>query len=276
MMDMGSKMGARVTARSRRNSKGMTLIEILFALAIISLMFGMVLGTFSSGKAAKTSRAVNQLSATIRFAYDKSRVSGIHMRLAINFEQRSFSLQQANDAMYMPATNRDGERVEFDADAAEDQAARDERAADNYNRSLQAAVYGAGQEDDLDPYSAKPKTVPRRRPPLFDSFDADNTVSGIGEPIVLPEGVNIVSVRTEHDFEPITEGEAYLYFFPQGRTQMAHIQVEDKDGKNQYTIIIQPLTGRVTIVPEIVDLELPDDINEGEDDLGNKENSRTF
>lgn len=254
----------------------MTLIEILFALAIISLMFGMVLGTFSSGKSAKTSRAVNQLAATIRFAYDKSRVSGTHMRLAVNFEERSFSLQQAYEAMYMPATDRDGERVEEDADKAADQAARDERAAENYNRSLQSAVYGAGEEDELDPYSAKPKTVPRRRPPLFDSFDSENTISGIGDPIVLPEGVSIVSVRTEHDFEPITEGEAFLYFFPQGRTQMAHIQVEGKDGQDQYTIIIQPLTGRVTIEPELVDLELPEDIIEGEDDLGNKENSRTF
>ena len=103
-----------------------------------------------------------------------------------------------------------------------------------------------------------------------------NAVTGVIEPIVLPEQVKVLSVRTEHDFAPITAGKAYVYFFPQGRTQMTHVQLQDARGDRQWTIIVQPLTGRVKVLGELVDLELPDDMLEEEDELGETQNRRSF
>jgi general secretion pathway protein H len=131
-------------------------------------------------------------------------------------------------------------------------------------------------EDPIDPYAVRQKDVPRRKPPLFESFENENTLSGLGEPVVFPEGVKILSVRTEHDPEPITEGEAFLYFFPMGRTQLCHIQLSDEDGEDQYTIEVQPLTGKVTVVPELVELKLPKEVHDGRDDLGDKHQRRSF
>ena len=51
-------------------------------------------------------------------------------------------------------------------------------------------------------------------------------------------------------------GQAYLYFFPQGYTERAQIYVSS--GSTVYTLKVQPLTGKVKVAPE--ELELPRDI----------------
>jgi general secretion pathway protein H len=250
----------------------------MVTIAIVGLIVYSLLTSFGAAGQAEITRATNQVASTIRYAFDRAGTTGYYYRLRVDFEANSFSLQRADDRMYMPSTDRDGEILEFDPRAEEERAERDKRAEDAYNRSVQAQVYDGAEDssDVYDPYAAKAKAVPRRKPPLFESFEEENTLSGIGEPIVFPKEVKIVSVRTEHDLEPITEGEAFLYFFPMGRTQLAHIQLKDEDGDNKYTIKVQPLTGKVTVVAELEDLDLPNDVHGGEDDLGNKHQTRSF
>ena len=261
--------------------RGMTLIEIVIVIAVGALMVGMVVVGFSTSRSAEVIRTVNQLANVIRYGYDKARVNGTYYRLHINIEERSFALQQGDDKMYLPATDRDGEIVEYDEGKSKDQEARDKRAEDAYNRSLQSQVYGAagdtdGGGDALDAYKPAPRSVPRRKPPLFESFEEENTLSGLSEPFKLPDGVRIVSVRTADDLKPIVEGEASIYFFPRGRTQEAHILLEDEEGDAKWTIKLAPLTGRVTLVEGHEELELPDDPTDEEDDLGNRRQRRTF
>ena len=90
------------------------------------------------------------------------------------------------------------------------------------------------------------------------------------------DNFKVVSMRTADDLAPINEGQASLYFFPRGRTQQTHILIEDKSGQNQFTIKIQPLTGRVTIVDGHEELVLPSDQTNKEDDLGRRSETRRF
>ena len=87
------------------------------------------------------------------------------------------------------------------------------------------------------------------------------------------------------DPEPLTSGEADLYFFPRGRTQLAAIQLKGKpklgdrmlgEDDIEYTILVQPLTGKVTVESGIVDLELPKILDDVEDELGDKAERRSF
>lgn len=257
----------------------MTLIEIVIVMGVLALVVGMVVVGFGATRGAEIARSVNQVANVIRYGYDKSRVTGEHYRLLINIDERSFTLQQGDARMYLPATDRDGEIVEVDEDKLEAQAERDKAAAEAFNRSIQAEVYEEGTGGggvSYDPYKAQARQVPRRRPPMFDSFEEENVLTGLKDAFSLPEGAVIAYVRTDADLKPITEGEASIYFFPRGRTQQAHIIVEDEATDSQYTIKVAPLTGRVTIEEGYEELKLPDDPTEVEDDLGKEQQRRSF
>ena len=272
--------------RSRRSQRGLTLIEIMIVLAVMGMMVSMLVIGFGAGRSAEISRTTTQVANTIRYGFDKARVNGQYFRLVLDIDSGTFSLQAAEDAMYLPATDRDGKILEIDERDLEEQAQRDQRAEQSFNRSVQSAAYrdgtGGGGDDGgdtdggFDVYKPQARKVPRRKPPLFSSFEDENSLSSIAKPFKLPEGVKIVYVRTADDLEPITKGEASIYFFPRGRTQKAHIQIASEDGKDEYTIKLEPLTGRVTVVDGLEDLVLPDDPNDEEDELGREFHRRTF
>jgi len=311
-----------IGARERRRSLGFTLIEILVVMGIIGLLIGSVVTGLGAGKQAQVARITNQLANTVRFAYNKARVTGSYYRLLIDLDKGSFTLQRGDNKMYMPATDRYGRTMVVDPGKAKEKEERDKRAEENYNRSLQARVLeavrapgapmspGAGQPQKIgqqptpgaqppkpaqpgqpapssssssssstkpDMYAAQAKKVPRRKPPLFGAFEDDNSLSELKKPFKFPPEVKVVAVRTAEDLKPITKGEASLYFFPQGHTQLAHIHVQEANNpEREFTIIIKPLTGRVEIQEGHVDLALPDDPTAIRDDLGKRQNKRSF
>jgi len=275
-----------ITARRYAAQRGITLIEILIVLAVMGMMVAMLVVGFGAGRSAEISRATNQVANTVRYGFDKARVNGQYYRLHMDLDSGTFSLQAAEDAMYLPATDRDGKIREIDERDLEEQAQRDQRAEQSFNRSVQSAAYrdgtGGGGDDGgdtdggYDVYKPQARKGPRRKPPLFSSFEDENSLSDLAKPFKLPEGVKIVYVRTADDLAPITSGEASIYFFPRGRTQKAHIQIASEDGKDEYTIKVEPLTGRVTVVDGLEDLVLPDDPTDDEDDLGREHQRRTF
>ena len=270
--------------RGRARERGMTLIEILIVMLIIGMIMWSATMSLGAANQAEVIKSTNQLASTIRFAYDRARFTGYYYRIHINFEKRSFQLQKAEEAMYLPATDRNGELELFDADKAEDKAERDRQAAEAYYSSIASAVM-ADPDDPYDPYAVQQKDVPRQRPPLFEAFEADGTLGDLGEVIEFPEEVEILSVQTDSDPEPLTAGETSIYFFPRGRTQLAAIQLRGKPklrdrvrGREdiEYTILVQPLTGKVTVEPELIDLELPEVVGDVEDDLGEKAEKRSL
>ncbi len=263
----------------------MTLIEIMIVIGVLALMVGMVVVGFSSGRNAETTRKVNQIANLVRYGYDKARVTGRHYRMLIDFENKVIGLQEGDGRMYLPATDRDGKIVEYDESKAEAQAERDERAEKSFNQSVQAEIVAGGgsggggeasYDDVLDPYKPHPRKVPRRKPPLFQRFDDDGALPDLAQKIKFGDDFKVTSVRTAEDLKPIEAGQASVYFFPRGRTQQTHIQIQDKEGANLFTIKIAPLTGRVTIVDGHEDLELPSDPSDAEDELGNRTERRTF
>jgi type II secretory pathway pseudopilin PulG len=344
----------------------MTLVEVLVVLGVVSLMLGTLLVGFGAGRSAEVSGAVDRLANAIRYGFEKAKVTGSHYRLNMNLEKGTFTLQKAEQAMYLPPTDRAGKPYVIDPKKMEERDRRDKMASENYFRSIQAAVYaptsssvgpngaprgpvvggfgsapiggttggalrpgggtggtggtggsqwrrpprppgvgtegtggtggtagttgaapvgatsgpaglGAGRSSNpYDPYAVTAQAVPRRRPPLFESFEDENALTGLVKPITLPDGLKIIYVRSAEDAQPFTKGEAALYFFPQGRTQYMHIQLQDEETDIQYTIKVQPLTGKVTIIEGLEELKLPNDPTETKDELGKRQRRRTF
>jgi general secretion pathway protein H len=84
----------------------------------------------------------------------------------------------------------------------------------------------------------------------------------------LEGGIKFREVQASHDDQPRTAGRGYLYFWPGGQTERAAIQLkmgESNDAKNAITLLVSPLTGKVTIKDGAVALPNPQDDKEASD-----------
>jgi len=78
----------------------------------------------------------------------------------------------------------------------------------------------------------------------------------------LDRGITFRSAQTPHDDKARTSGRAYLYFWPGGRTELASIQLRIGDSQEDseiLTLLVAPLTGKVTMKVGPVELKVPID-----------------
>ena len=63
-----------------------------------------------------------------------------------------------------------------------------------------------------------------------------------------------MQVETEHDEEPVTSGRAYVYFWPGGIAERAHVQLRRAGDPGGLTVIVSALTGRTRVERGRLDL----------------------
>lgn len=262
-------MGVRTTASPRE--RGFTLIEAVIMVGVIAAVSAIAIPTIGNVSRADLRRASTQVSGNVRAAYDMAALSGQTYRL-------SFELSKVGGAARAAAGD--------DADAGAESAGRTVRveaspellAFDAQSNPLarmatgvaggrmgaeawgmlapEALGEGATDDDeDADVASQSPFEL------LFGKADGDRGREGPAvtsfkaahEPLVLPEGVRLSGVWTQGMSQSTTQGVAYLYFFPGGYTQRAHIYLEDEDGRS-FTVRVFPLTGEVEIVDSYVEV----------------------
>lgn len=214
-----SSMWRRGGARARR---GMTLIEILIVVALIALLLGtMVFGSGLFGGANRRATATLVVAA-VRKGLAHANTTGRPVRLALDLGGGRIVLEQASSSEALVGQD-EGKEDEVAPDAAKEMLADAEAMADQI-------LSGGGKHD-----------------PGFSPIDALGQ-DGEGPGRAVGAGVKLLLVQTEHDEEPITDGVAYVYFWPGGMTERAVVQVakaaDDDDG---LTVEISPLTGRADI-----------------------------
>lgn len=68
----------------------------------------------------------------------------------------------------------------------------------------------------------------------------------VKNPKTLPNGLFFGSVETINSKAPITEGIAYIYFFPEGLMESSAVQITDRKDLT-WTLVFNPLTGQADI-----------------------------
>ena len=234
----------RPLAARRRAARGLTLIEIAIALVIAAVLFAAVVVSVGSITGSRARGAAGELAGTIRALYDTAALSGKTCRLVFELPPEKSEEPGRYRAECAPkgvTTDRDRENNLKEDNREREEAARDpgRDRRQNFTRSDNTAPtiqdLAAEEKERVESaarYSAytTPEVAPRE----------------------LPDGVTL-SVWTRHQRQATEHGVAYLYFFPQGYTEKAHVQV--RQGDNVWTLDISPLTGKVNIVPEA--LEVP-------------------
>ncbi len=217
-----------MTLSRRDAARGFTLVEVLIVVALIALLAGSVMLGPGLLKSTQVRSAATLLVSGVRLGITRANNSGKPVRLVIDFEKRRISLEEAAGSHFV----RDKKEVAGGAEASSDA----EKEAD----------------EKADPILDGPRAPKARFSPIKELQDPEG-----GEPgRALGNGVQLVWAQTEHDEVPITDGRAYIYFWPGGITERAAIHLKRTSGDDPgLTVMISALTGRAKI--ERGNVELP-------------------
>jgi len=246
---VGSSFGVRATraalrrAQGRRGSAAMTLIEVLIVMALIALILSAVVIGSGQMASSRLRHSSTMITGAVRVAFSRATASSKTVRLVMDFNDSAIWLEEGDQPHLVQSKDTSGTGGAAAATMAEKQALEDS------SRIL------------------KGPTAPRT---AFKEIDAMGLVAsepGKGHK-PLERGIKFRQVQTAHDYEARKEGRAYLYFWPGGQTERAAIQLkvgDNDDERNAITLIVAPLTGKVTIKDGAVDMPEPQDDKEASD-----------
>jgi general secretion pathway protein H len=205
--------------RAPHGPSGYTLIELVIVVAVIGVLAAAALPALQGVTGANARAAAGELSGAMRYLFEVSALRRETCRLAMDLDGGSWWAECTAERFVMGREKLGEQRREEDDEELADRFA-DERDVDR-RRLLATAKFGQFSD-----------RLAKRR--------------------ALPGGTRFEGVWVEHQREPFNRGMAYVYFFPQGRTEQARVPV--KDGDNAYSVVLQPFTGQarvVTGVPEV-------------------------
>lgn len=246
----------------RRVERGFTLVEMIIAVAIIAMMVGVVAVSVGASARAELRKQSGVVSSAMRAAYDSAALTGQTYRLAFVIGDPKKPAQQVIRVEASP------ELLVFDPDTS----TLTRALAGSHNGALSWDEFatGAGSDDD------KPKNAgfAALDGPAANAIDKVLGTSGrdgagantrhdddevdesqstgfkeASPPMRIDDEVRLLSIWTEGMDEPLAEGEAYIYFFPNGYTQNAivHLQTSDDD-KLVISVKLAALTGKPTVL----------------------------
>ena len=218
---------SRLALMRRATRRGLTLIEIIVVIAIMALFVAVAIGGSMQLPSARLRRSTTMIASAIKVAYTRATATSRDLRLVMDLDQKS-------------ATG----------------------GADPMNQLEQAAIAEGAR-------IMKGPSIPKPRFHTIAVYGFGDVEAGKGgKP--LQRGITFRSVQTTHDDAPRTSGRAYVYFWPGGRTERASIQLRIGDSGEEsrtLTLLVSPLTGKVTVKGGPAELVVPTDDAQSSDRL---------
>jgi len=208
-------------------ARGMTLLEIGIALAIVAGLVALAVPTISSVARVQLRQRTGQLAGGVRALYGASAVSGRSCRLVMDLDASAYWSECAQGSVRLAS---DGER----ARSGPREATREEELLAN------VAQRGDNVSDE-----ERTRAELARKSAFAPTNDIPKTTLG--------SSVRFAAVWISHQPERYVAGKAFLYFWPSGLTETASIQLAQGDDVN--TLLVAPLTGKVRIAGGRVDAE---------------------
>ena len=234
----------------RAAAAGMTLIEVLVVLLIVVVLVGGIAIGGGQVAGARLRQSATLITGAARVAFTRANANSRNTRIVFDFDNEKMWLEEADRPFYESTNDK---THTGGADPATE---------------TEAAAIAEGER------ILKGPKAPRAHFHMVSTSEEHPENALLSRN--LPSGIGFKAVQTEHDDEPITEGRAYLYFWPGGQTERASIQTcvtHTENGKavcdpgdgTTFSMMVAPLTGKVTVKAGAVDLVLPKD-DEGASD----------
>ncbi len=221
---------------ARREQRGLTLVELLIVVALIAVLGGSVLMGPGMLEGSRLKSAGTLIVSGIRLGIARASTTGRPTRLAFDLDNAKMTLEEASTSVVLREHTKDA------SSGAEPATELERKAHAESDRILEG------------PHAPRPSFK------AVAGFNAAEGDKGPGRS--LGNGVQFISVQTEHDDDPRTSGRAYLYFFPGGTTERASVQLKRRGDDTGLTVTVSGLTGRAKI--ERGRVELPPARRDGE------------
>jgi general secretion pathway protein H len=236
-----TRVRVQFARRARRlASRGLTLIEVLVVMAIVAIIMGAVVVGSGQLASSRMRHSSTMIAGAIRVGMSRASATSKSVRLVMDFTESQIWMEEGDQPMLVQSKDLTGTGGAAAATAAEKQ-----------------AIEEGGR-------IVKGPTAPRTTFTEIEPMGLAASAPGKGHK-ALEGGIKFRQVQTQHDDQPRKEGRAYIYFWPGGMTERASIQLkvgQDNEEKDAITLVVAPLTGKVTVKDGAVEMPKPLDDKE--------------
>lgn len=201
----------------------------MIVLAIILAITAVLAWGIRRGRKTDLRNDANTMRAALKAAFDRSAATGASHRVVLDLDGQVYRVERCEGKVLL--------RRSVDEAKAQEAAQLEAQ-----KRALLAeeAQQQAKNQAQLAPGLEAPPIIPTADLPTCGPAQGR-----VGRPIkpTRSRGVKISKVWVAHLEEPVTEGQAVIHFFPPGWAERAVVELSD--GESTYTLIVEPLTGRV-------------------------------
>lgn len=196
----------------RASAPGFTLIELMVVVVLIALVTAAVVVGVGNLRGASVQAEAGKVAVAVRYLYNLSVLTGRAHRLVIDVDAGAWWGEEQTSADPCEAFLLPGHEPEKPARKGKGKAGADTDAAPN-DAGFEAAKSQLLQRSDLD------------------------------------KGIRFVGVMTTHQQQPSEQGQAFVYFFPNGTTEHALIWLAEKDIEDEdaMTVEVQALQGNARL-----------------------------
>ncbi len=231
---------------------GVTLLEIIVAVVIVAAVMSAAVPTLNSVSGVHMKTTSQKIAGNIKYLYDRAILERLYIRLVLDLDQHIYWSESTKDPFFLsqkPLTVEEGAIVVEEEEEDEED--------ENWMRNNNILF------DDPGNYKWQGWTEFankfRKKKAVFSSYKTE-----LSNRTDLPPHVRFYQVDTESVEEPVSNGQIYIHFFPNGYVEKAVIwlvnssDLEDEELLPEemeiYSVLISPLTGRSTVYDYKVEL----------------------
>ena len=230
---------------------GVTLVEVIVVVAIAALVAGITIASIGSLGRTRLRGSAFKTAAAIQRGFSYAATHGEATRLVVDIDENTFTLERGEGRLLLDTSVEGGmeDRDEEDEEGGNVESEAPEEPEDEF--SLDLGLDSLTSQIQSGFHSGE---VPRYKPPVFQPVSNKRFNE---KP--FDKGVTVLAVHSPLYIEPKQDGQAYIYFFPDGMGDPAVIQLQNDAGL-VYSVEVQPLMSRARIhnyayVPELEEVQ---------------------